>query len=108
MSTLTKEKVNAIKADAGKLEKGIAAIGKVLSKELLWILFVVVASIPVAFIGLYWVEHYAPETLREVFELLAGDYPPYLVALLMSGMGIYVSRFVAVALKTQLETKKQE
>ncbi len=107
MSVASAGDTKKLKADAGKLKKILAAVKKALSKELLWSLFVALLAVPVTFILAYLIDISAID-LTEVFDIITGNrYPPFVVLYIISVLGIYFSRIVATAIKTQLESKTQ-
>jgi len=96
-----------IKAEEGKLKKIIAAVKKVLSKELLWGLFIAIVSIPIALIISYGIHTYGSKEVLEIFKIIAGSQPTFMVIYIICIIGIYVSRIIATAIKTQLGTLKK-
>lgn len=106
-SSLAKEG-KKVKAEAGKLKALLAALKKLWSKELLWSLLVLLICIPIALIISYIIGHYASEDIKEIFKIIAGEYPRFTVLYVMSIVGIYFLRIVITAIKTQLGKKKQE
>lgn len=96
-----------IKAEEGKLKKIFSAIKKALSKELLWVLLIALISIPFALICSYILNRSGWECELEIFEILAGEKPTFLVMYVICAIGIYFSRIVATAIKTQLAAIKK-
>jgi len=98
---LAKEKAAAAK-EVGKLKKLLASIKKFFAKEFLWILFVALSALPIAFIMEYILETYIPEeiaikikeNLKENLKdksLLTGTY-------ILSVAGIYFTRAIIGAI----------
>ncbi len=97
-----------LKAEEGKLKKIIAAIKKALSKELLWGLCIAIVSIPMALVVSYVIYTYASQEVLEVFQIIAGDEPTFVTIYIICVIGIYISRIIATAIKTQLESLKKD
>lgn len=97
-----------LKAEEGKLKKVFSMIKKMFSKELLWLLFIMLISIPIALIISYAMYRYGSEEMLDIFETLAGDQPTFMVVYIMCAVGIYFSRIVANAIKVQLKNIKKE
>jgi len=105
--------VKSIKEESGKIKKIFATIKKVISKEFLWGLFVLIVSIPVALIMEYIISVDAhilstkiSQEIEEVSGIITTKRPMFRVLYGISVVGIYFSRMVVVAVKTQLENKK--
>ena len=97
-----------LKAEEGKLKKVFSMVKKMFSKELLWLLFIALISIPIALIISYVMYRYGSKEVLDVFEALAGDQPTFMVVYIMCAVGIYFSRIVANAIKVQLKNIKKE
>ena len=96
----------AMAAEEGKLKKLLKAIKKVLAKEFLWVLLVLILAIPLAFIFKYILDEYASiNTITYVTKIL-GDIPQFLGCYLLSIAGIYFARMTDGAIKTLTEKKK--
>ncbi|MDO5968955.1 hypothetical protein Q4Q35_03970 [Flavivirga aquimarina] len=107
MSTLPAIDTKKMKAEAGKLKKILEAVKKALSKELLWVLFIVLLGIPVTLIVAYLISLTSID-LSGVFSIITEDlYPSFVVLYIACVIGIYFSRIVALAIKTQLESKTE-
>ena len=100
--------LKTIKSEEGKLKKIIGAIKKMLSKELLWALFVILMSIPIALILSYIIstDAHISQEIDEVTEIIAKKYPTFTVIYGICVVGIYFSRIVAEAVRIQLKNKK--
>ncbi|WP_303315353.1 hypothetical protein Q4Q34_15455 [Flavivirga abyssicola] len=105
--------VKSIKEDSGKIKKMLAAIKKAVSKEFLWILFIMAISIPLALVVSYIISsdaHIISETvsqeIEEVSEIITNQQPLFRVVYGICALGIYFSRMVMTAIKTQLESNK--
>ncbi|TPN86220.1 hypothetical protein [Aquimarina algicola] len=97
-----------IKNEEGKFKKIWAAVKKVISKEFLWMLFVLLASIPIALILEYVIKKDAGAfaEIEEVSQIITKEHPTFTVLYGLCVLGIYFSRMVAAAIKTQIENKK--
>lgn len=96
-----------LKAEEGKFKKILTTVKKVVSKELLWFLLVAIVSIPIALIVSYVIHTYGSDEIIEIFAIVAGDKPTFMVIYISCAIGIYISRIIANAVKTQLETSKK-
>ncbi len=121
MSTTTSTiSLKKAKAEAGKLKKIAAALQKIISKEFLWMLFVLMISIPIALIGMYII-HFCTDIVgegttivpqevaaefEEVASIISKKHPTFMVLYGITVLGIYFSRMVIAAIKTQLANKK--
>jgi len=94
---LAKEKAAAAK-ELGKLKKLLTSIKKFFAKEFLWILFVALTALPIAFLLKYMLEPYTDEEMlikiKEILKgksLLTGTY-------ILSVAGIYFTRTIIGAI----------
>lgn len=93
-------------AEEGKLKKLLKAIKKVMAKEFLWVLLVLILAIPLAFIFMYILDEYASgKTVEYICEIL-GEIPLFMGCYLLSIAGIYFARMTNGAIKTLTEKKK--
>ena len=95
----------ALAAEEGKLKKLLKAVKKIIAKEFLWVLFILLISIPLALALKYIVETYASaETITAIYEVLDGitlSVGCYAVSI----AGFYFARMVVGAIKTLTEKK---
>lgn len=106
MSTAISKTKAAIAADEGKLKKFLKAVKKVLAKEFLWVLIILLLGIPLAFIMVYLVESFASEeTTKVIYKILNGT-TLYAGSYMASLAGIYFTRMTVSAIKTL--TEKEE
>ena len=110
-SLSTKEK--AAKDDFGKAKKIIKVVKKAISKELLWLLFVLIISIPIALIIAYVVSSEAEilnkqlsRDLEDISEIITHQRPAFTLIYTICVVGIYFSRMVVNAIKTLVNDKK--
>ncbi len=107
MSATNTGDTKKVMAEAGKLKKIIAIVKKTLSKELLWVLVILLISIPATLIMSYLLWSVSID-LSEVFSIITdGHYPSFVILYIICAIGIYFSRIVASAIKVQFENKKQ-
>ena len=102
-----------LKQDSGKLKKLYATIKKAVAKEFLWMLLVLGISIPLALILQYIISKDAKilsaelaKDLNDLENILAPEQPAFWVLYTITVAGIYFTRLVAGAIKTQLNDKK--
>lgn len=102
-----------LKKDSGKLKKLYATIKKAVAKEFLWILLVLGISIPLALILQYIISLDAKilnakiaEDLQDLENIIAPNQPAFWVLYTITVAGIYFTRMVVGAIKTQLNDKK--
>ncbi|HWZ21720.1 MAG TPA: hypothetical protein VNW06_03655 [Cytophagaceae bacterium] len=93
----------SLAAKEGTFVKALAAIQKLIAKEFLWILFAILLSIPLAFIINYGIELYVNDVLKNIIKEETGCSGTFLGSYLISFAGIYFSRMVEAAIKTQLK-----
>ncbi|OEJ98596.1 hypothetical protein A8C32_05195 [Flavivirga aquatica] len=100
--------LKSIKEESGKIKKIYAAVKKAVSKEFLWILFIMAISIPIALTASYIISadvHIVnakiAHDIEEVSEIITNKQPLFRVLYGMSVVGIYFSRMVTAAIKTQ-------
>ena len=103
----------AVKQDFGKAQKIVKAVKKIASKELLWLLFVLLISIPTALVISYVISsdaHILNEEvyrdIEEVSEIITHEQPLFRVVFGICVVGLYFSRMVVSAIKNSLEDKK--
>ncbi len=95
--------VKDIKEEEGKLKKLLKAIKKLIAGEFLWILFIVIVSIPLALIIHYLAFKYMPgEVINTICEILDGN-SLLLGSYALSIAGIYFSRAIVGAIKTVVD-----
>lgn len=101
-----------LKKDAGILKKLMASIKKALAKEFLWILIILAISIPIALILQYIISLDAKllqtelsKNIKAVATELYPKQPTFRLLYTLSVTGIYFSRLVTAAIKTQLNSK---
>ncbi len=97
-----------INTDSGKFKKSLTSIKKVLSKEFLWALIIMAMCIPIALIVQYIISKDAhilnaqlTEDIEEVSKSITNKQPSFRVLYALSFIGIYFSRMVIAAIKTQ-------
>ncbi|GAA3591227.1 hypothetical protein Q4Q39_15865 [Flavivirga amylovorans] len=105
--------VKSIKAESGTIKKMFTAVKKAVSKEFLWILFIMAISIPIALVISYIIRSEAEilsesvsQEIEEVSEIITSQQPLFRVVYGICALGIYFSRMVMTAIKTQLESIK--
>jgi len=104
--TMSKTKA-ALAADEGKLKKLLKAIKKLLAKEFLWVLIILLLGIPLAFIMMYLLESLASEnTIKAMCDVLNGA-SLYAGCYIISLAGIYFTRMTVGAIKTLIEKKEE-
>ena len=98
----------AAKKDEGKFLKFLKAVKKFISKEFLWVLFVLLLAMPVTAIAYYLIHKIlSPAEIQELENALK-NRPLYQVLYLLSIAGIYFSRAVIGALKGLTAKKKPQ
>ncbi|WP_394749666.1 hypothetical protein [Spongiimicrobium salis] len=95
-----------LKESAGKFKKLLETLKKIASKELLWLLLVVLISVVLALICSYVIAQYKLYNIQEVIQIIAGDTASFKTLFILCVIGVYFSRIVAMAVKTHLENKK--
>ncbi|WP_075342976.1 hypothetical protein [Tenacibaculum agarivorans] len=110
-SLSTKEK--AVKDDFGKVKKVVKIIKKIMAKELLWLLFVLIISIPISLILAYVVSSEAQilnqqlsKDIEDVSEIITFRRPAFTLIFSICVVGMYFSRTVVNAIKTLVNDKK--
>ncbi len=100
------------KKNAGALKKLVASIKKAVAKEFLSVLLIMAISIPLALALQYIISADAQlleaeriKDLEEITAILTPNQPPFRVLYALCVAGIYFSRLVTGALKTQLGSK---
>jgi len=88
------------------LLKVVASIQKAISKEFLWVVLAVVLSVPLAFIVNYLINVFANEEIKTIIMSETKSKSTFSGSYLLSFAGIYFSRMVVTAIKTQLATIK--
>lgn len=98
----------AFAEEEGKLMKLLKALKKVVAKEFLWVLLLLLAAIPVAYAMVVVFESYEPlnAKLPEIDKILNGT-SRYVGAYAVSIAGLYFTRMTVGAIKT-LTKKKEE
>ncbi|MBL4662487.1 MAG: hypothetical protein JKY22_02745 [Flavobacteriaceae bacterium] len=97
----------ALAEEDGKLKKLLKAIKKLFAKEFLWILFVLLVSIPLALIVEYLLCKIGDSGIAvdPLMSLIEG-YSLFMVSYGVSIAGFYFSRMVVGAIKTLTEKKE--
>lgn len=105
MSETVAKGKEALAAEEGKLKKLLKVVKKIVAKEFLWVLFILLVSIPLALAMKYIVEEYASaEVITAIYEVLDGNKLSvgcYAVSI----AGFYFARMVVGAIKTLTEKK---
>ncbi len=103
----------AVKQDIGKAKKILKVVKKALSKEFLWLLFVVIISIPIALTisylitsDIHVVNKEVSHEIQEVSKIITEEDSLFRVVYGICVMGLYFSRMVVAAVKNALEAKK--
>lgn len=103
----------SIKKESDKIKKIYAAVKKAISKEFLWLLFVTLVCIPISLTIAYIISVDAEiinkklaEEIEGISEIITIDQPAFRVLYAICFLGIYFSRMVVSAIKTQLGDKK--
>jgi len=97
----------AIAEEAGKLEKLLKAIKKLIAKEFLWVLFVLLVSIPLALIVEYLLCKIGDsEVVVDPLMSLIDGYSLFMMSYGVSIAGFYFARMVVGAIKTLTEKKE--
>ncbi|MEX6627283.1 hypothetical protein [Tenacibaculum salmonis] len=103
----------SVKEDYGKIKKVFASIKKAVSKEFLWLIFVTFTSIPLSLIISYIISVDAhiidakiSKEIEAVSEIITKEHPVFRVVYGICFVGMYFTRTVVAAIKTQLNDKK--
>lgn len=103
MSGALSKRKAALAAEEGKLKKLLKLIKKIMAKEFLWVLFILLMSIPLSLILEHLISTYAScDIIEYVYDVLEGDYlleSSYIVSV----AGFYFSRTLIGAIKTLTE-----
>jgi len=103
MSGALSKRKAALAAEEGKLKKLLKLIKKIMAKEFLWVLFILLMSIPLSLILEHLITTYAScDIIEYVYDVLEGDYlleSSYIVSV----AGFYFSRTLIGAIKTLTE-----
>ena len=103
MSGALSKRKAALAAEEGKLKKLLKLLKKIMAKEFLWVLFILLMSIPLSLILKHLINTYASCDLIEyVYDVLEGDYlleSSYIVSV----AGFYFSRTLIGAINTLTE-----
>lgn len=98
MSTIIAKEQAALAKDEAKLKKFFVAVKKILAKEFLWVLGVLIVAIPITILFKIWVESYADtaalNALNQLFknQLFLGLYLTVII-------GMYIIRTIAGSIK---------
>jgi len=103
--SLAKEQA-ALMKDAGKLKKIFAAIKKLLAKEFLWVLFILLLALPLGLALKHILETYCPKKQLEIINKALNKNQLFIAAYGVSIAGIYFTRTVVGAIKTLTEKPK--
>ena len=96
----------AMAEEEGKLKKFLKAVKKLFAKEFLWILFVALVSLPLAFALEYVILTYvSAENIKAICNVLDG-YSLFMGCYGVSIAGFYFARTVVGAIKTLTEKKE--
>lgn len=104
MNPELEKEVAAFKEGEGKLKKLFASIKKLISKEFLWVLVVLLLGLPLALILTYLFETHASEEMLVMTKKILEGNPLFIGAYMICLGGIYFTRMVVGAIKTA--TKK--
>lgn len=100
---MTRTSTQSIKGMAKKeatLVKIFKAIKKFISKEFLWILFVLLLALPLTLMTHYFIKKYIYEDAVELVAMISDEISLFTANLILNVTGIYLTRAVAGALKT--------
>ena len=103
--TVSKGKA-ALAAEEGKLKKLLKAIKKFFAKEFLWVLFVLLVSIPLALVVEYLLDKIDDGALAEELMCLVEGYSLFMVSYAVCIAGFYFTRTIVGAIKTLTEKKE--
>lgn len=92
--------VKSMQAEEGKLAKLAKALKKFVSKEFLWVLFVIVLALPLTLMTSYIIKKYAYEDAMKIVNIISEGSSLFVVNLFINMAGIYLARAVAGALET--------
>lgn len=100
----------ALKEEEGKLKKLIKSLKKLVSKEFLMMLLILLLALPLALITYYLVDTYGfSDAGRKAAICKAlGDKPLWLGSFVLNVVGIYSARMVAGAIKQMTGKKGDE
>ncbi|TNE53997.1 MAG: hypothetical protein EP338_08895 [Bacteroidetes bacterium] len=103
MSTLSQEQ-KAFEAEEGKLMKFLKKVKKALSKEFLYLLTILLISLPLSYFALSLFQKKAPNFVMALQKSFPGT-SLYLIFLLGCGAGLYFSRMVLGAVQSATKPK---
>jgi hypothetical protein len=99
MSGILANEKAALAKEGGKLKKIFEAVKKFMAKEFLWVLFVALLALPIAFVITYVLENYVMELATLVKNYINGK-PLILASYILSIAGIYFTRAIVGAINT--------
>ncbi len=93
--------------EKSKLTKLFSAIKKLLAKEFLWIVGILLLSLPLALIGNYLIAKFTP-SLLPVIGSIPGNGSSLIGSYEISVAGLYFSRAIAGSIKTMIKKVQKE
>ncbi|WP_340198817.1 hypothetical protein [Ascidiimonas sp. W6] len=84
----------------GMILKLFKTLKKFISKEFLWVLFIVLLALPLTLMTHYFIKKYAYDDAMKIVDVISKGSSLFTVNLFVNMGGIYLSRAVAGALAT--------
>lgn len=102
-----KAKIAEEEKKLGPILKLLAKLQKLVAKEFLWIIAIVLVSAPLALLLLFMLDLIAPQLNAELAKSNIDVLDVFIVLYLFSGVGIYFLRILVNAIRL-MATKKEE
>lgn len=103
--TLAKEQA-ALMEEEGKLLKLFKAVKKILAKEFLLVLFILLLALPLGLVLTYIIETYGGESILNTINQITDEVPLFITAYSICIAGIYFSRTIIGAISTLTDKSK--
>lgn len=99
MNNTSPNTLKSMEAKEGMLMKLIKALKKLISKEFLWVLFVIVLALPLTLMTHYFIKKHAYTDAMKIVDVISKGSSLFTVNLFLNMAGIYLVRAVAGALE---------
>ena len=101
--TVAKEQA-ALKKEGGKLMKFLTMVKKFISKEFLWVLYVLLLALPLGYVLMQLFFKLPTDIRSQIIEWL-NTVPLYILTYALAIIGVYFTRMVIGAIKTLTKPK---
>jgi hypothetical protein len=100
MKSSSSNTAKAMQAQEGMLLKIFKALKKFISKEFLWVLFVILLALPLTLMTHYFIKKHVYEEAMKIVDAISKGASLFTVNLFVNMAGIYLARAVSGALET--------